>query len=310
MPYEPDPEDLPLIGIDFGGTKIEVAALDTQGVPILRRRRATPTDYASALVAIRELVTEVESQTAAVHQIGVGGPGSISPRTGLLRNSNTLYLNGRSFVRDLEQVLGKAVRYSNDANCLALSEAVDGAAAGARVVFAVIIGTGCGGGIAVDGQLIEGANGIGGEWGHNPLPWLQEAELRESASCWCGQRGCLETWISGSGLQRDFLATTGAALTGEEIMAAARRGELAAVAAFERYLDRLARALASVINLIDPQVIVLGGGMSNVDELYERLPKLILRHVFSDVWGSKLVPAKWGDSSGVRGAARLWQQST
>ncbi|NBO73121.1 MAG: ROK family protein [Gammaproteobacteria bacterium] len=279
---------MPLIGIDFGGTKIEVAALDTQGVPILRRRRATPTDYASALVAIRELVTEVESQTAAVHQIGVGGPGSISPRTGLLRNSNTLYLNGRSFVRDLEQVLGKAVRYSNDANCLALSEAVDGAAAGARVVFAVIIGTGCGGGIAVDGQLIEGANGIGGEWGHNPLPWLQEAELRESASCWCGQRGCLETWISGSGLQRDFLATTGAALTGEEIMAAARRGELAAVA----------------------QVIVLGGGMSNVDELYERLPKLILRHVFSDVWGSKLVPAKWGDSSGVRGAARLWQQST
>ncbi len=309
MSYEPDPKDLPLIGVDFGGSKIEVAALDARGVPIVRRRKATPTDYAAALVAVHALVTEVESQTASVRQIGVGGPGSFSPRTGLLRNSNTLYLNGRPFVQDLERALGKAVRYSNDANCLALSEAVDGAAAGARVVFAVIIGTGCGGGIVVDGQLIEGANGIGGEWGHNPLPWPQETELRESASCWCGQRGCLETWISGSGLRRDFLAATSVALTGEEIMAAARRDDLAAIAAFERYVDRLARALASVVNLIDPQVIVLGGGIANVAELYQRLPALIRRHVFSDVWEAKLVPAKWGDSSGVRGAARLWQQS-
>jgi len=190
-----------------------------------------------------------------------------------------------------------------------LSEAVDGAAAGARVVFAVIIGTGCGGGIVVDGELLEGASGIGGEWGHNPLPWLQESELRESADCWCGQRGCLETWISGSGLQRDFLTATGVALTGEDIMTAARRGDLAAVAAFDRYVDRFARALASVINLIDPHVIVLGGGMANVGELYERLPPLIRRHVFSDVWDSRVVPAKWGDSSGVRGAARLWQRS-
>jgi fructokinase len=302
-------KDLPLIGVDFGGTKIEAAALDAQGVPRVRRRVATPADYPSALAAVRELVSEIEANTAAVEHVGVGGPGSFSPRTGLLRNSNTQYMNGREFVKDLEQILGKAVRYSNDANCLALSEAVDGAAAGARVVFAVIIGTGCGGGIVVDGKLIEGANGIGGEWGHNPLPWPEESELRESASCWCGQRGCLETWISGSGLQRDFLAATGIALTGQEIMAGVRRGESAAVAAFDRYVDRLARALASVINLIDPNVIVVGGGMANIDELYERLPTLIRRHVFSDVWDSRLVRAQWGDSSGVRGAARLWQQS-
>lgn len=309
MSLESDPKVPPLIGVDFGGTKIEVAALDAQGTPVVRRRVATPSDYPSALSVVRELVTEVELQTAPVRQIGVGGPGSFSPRTGLLRNSNTRYLNGRPFVKDLEQILGKAVRYSNDANCLALSEVVDGAAAGARVVFAVIIGTGCGGGIVVDGELLEGASGIGGEWGHNPLPWLQESELRESADCWCGQRGCLETWISGSGLQRDFLTATGVALTGEDIMTAARRGDLAAVAAFDRYVDRFARALASVINLIDPHVIVLGGGMANVGELYERLPPLIRRHVFSDVWDSRVVPAKWGDSSGVRGAARLWQRT-
>jgi len=300
-------EKTPLIGVDFGGTKIEAAALDNHGVPIVRQRCSTPGDYAAALAAVRELVTDVESATAKVQQVGICGPGSVSPRTGLLRNSNTQYLNGKPFIADLARVLGKDVRYSNDANCLALSEAVDGAAAGAEVVFAVIIGTGCGGGIVVNGQLIEGAHGIGGEWGHNPLPWPQEAELREAARCWCGQHGCLETWISGSGLRRDFAVTSGIAATGEEIIAAARCGDPSASMALDRYVDRLARAIASVINLIDPHVIVLGGGMANVDELYLRLPTLIRRHVFSDVWDAKLVRAKWGDSSGVRGAARLWQ---
>ncbi|MBU6379555.1 MAG: ROK family protein [Gammaproteobacteria bacterium] len=295
-----------LIGVDFGGTKIEVAALDADGVPLVRRRAATPDRYERALAVVRDLVEAVEAETAVVSRIGVGGPGSFSPRTGLLRNSNTQYLNGRSFAADLERLLGKAVRYSNDANCLALSEAVDGAAAGARVVFAVIIGTGCGGGVVIDGRLLEGANGIGGEWGHNPLPWPTEAEVRESVHCWCGQRGCQETWISGTGLQRDFAAAAGIRASGEDIIAAARRGETLAVAAFERYTDRLARALASVANLIDPDVIVLGGGMSNVAELGERLPPLIRRHVFSDAWETSVVRAKWGDSSGVRGAARLW----
>lgn len=295
-----------LVGVDFGGTKIEVAALDAAGVPRVRRRIATPDRYDAALAAVHELVAAVEAQTAPVSRIGLGGPGSYSRRTGLLRNSNTQYLNGRPFVADLERTLGKAVLFGNDANCLALSEAVDGAAAGAGVVFAVIIGTGCGGGIVVDGRLLEGANGIGGEWGHNPLPWPTEAEVRESVRCWCGQRGCQETWISGSGLQRDFEAATGVRTTGERIIAAARGGEPAALAAFERYTDRLARALACVVNLLDPDVVVLGGGMSNIDELYERLPPLIRRHVFSDAWETPVVRARWGDSSGVRGAARLW----
>jgi fructokinase len=258
------------------------------------------------LLAVRELVAAVEAETATVSCIGVGGPGSFSPRSGLLRNANTQYLNGRPFAVDLERTLGKRVRYSNDANCLALSEAIDGAGAGAAVVFAVIIGTGCGGGIVVDGRLLEGANGIGGEWGHNPLPWPTETEVREAVTCWCGQRGCQETWISGSGLQRDFAAATGIQVTGEQIVAAARAGERPAVAALERYLDRLARALACVVNLLDPDVVVLGGGMSNVSELYARLPSLIRRHVFADAWNTPILQAKWGDSSGVRGAARLW----
>jgi fructokinase len=295
-----------LVGVDFGGTKIEAAALDAAGVPLVRRRVPTPGDYTAALLAVRELVAAVEAETATVSCIGVGGPGSFSPRSGLLRNANTQYLNGRPFAVDLERTLGKRVRYSNDANCLALSEAIDGAGAGAAVVFAVIIGTGCGGGIVVDGRLLEGANGIGGEWGHNPLPWPTETEVREAVTCWCGQRGCQETWISGSGLQRDFAAATGIQVTGEQIVAAARAGERPAVAALERYLDRLARALACVVNLLDPDVVVLGGGMSNVSELYARLPSLIRRHVFADAWNTPILQAKWGDSSGVRGAARLW----
>ena len=295
-----------MLGVDFGGTKIEAAVLDLAGRPIIRKRVATPRDYGSALEAVRDLVTSIEAETIVFDRLGVGAPGSISPATGLLRNSNTTYLNGRSFAQDLERTLGKRVRMSNDANCLALSEAVDGAAAGGHSVFAVIIGTGCGGGLVINGRLIEGANGIAGEWGHNPLPWPTPDEARQAPRCWCGQISRQETWISGSGLQRDFFETTGVQLSGEDIVAASRRGDPPAVAAFGRYVDRLSRALAVVVNLVDPDVIVLGGGMANVSELYEALPDLIRRYVFSDAWTARIVRAQWGDSSGVRGAARLW----
>ena len=298
------------IGVDFGGTKIEAAALDASGTPLLSRRVATPDNYEAALRAVAELVRTIEAETQnTVSRIGVGAPGSVSPRTGLLRNSNTLYLNGRPFGADLARVLGKAVRTSNDANCLALSEAVDGAAAGARVVFAAILGTGYGGGIVIDGRLLEGANGVGGEWGHNPLPWPDEEECRDAPRCWCGQRGCLETWISGSGLQRDFFVASGRSASGEEIVAAARAGDPSAAAVLDRYIDRLGRALAGVVNLVDPDVIVLGGGMSNVTEIFDYLPMRVRTRVFSDVWESPIRRARWGDSSGVRGAARLWDES-
>ena len=295
-----------MVGVDFGGTKIEAAALDTAGTPILRKRLPTPGDYASALAAVGDLVQAIETETVVVDRIGVGAPGSISPKTGLLRNSNTIYLNGKPFAQDLERSLGKRVRLGNDANCLALSEAVDGAAAGAPIVFAAILGTGCGGGLVVDGKLIHGANGIAGEWGHNPLPWPSAEEVRHAPRCWCGQPGCQEAWISGSGLRRDYFEVTGVSATGEEIVAASRRGEPLAAAALSRYTDRLARSLAAVVNLVDPDAIVLGGGMANVHELYEALPALVRRHVFSDAWATRIVPARWGDSSGVRGAARLW----
>lgn len=294
------------MGVDFGGTKIEVAALDAQGTPVVRRRVVTPDRYELALEAVRDLVREVESEVGVVDRLGVGTPGSVSPKSGLIRNANTIYLNGKPFAHDLAQATGKRIRLSNDANCLALSEAVDGAAAGARSVFAVILGTGCGGGLVINGQLVDGANGLAGEWGHNPLPWPSLDELQHAPLCWCGQRGCQETWISGSGLRRDYFEATGRRSTGEEILRAARGGERAAAEALERYLDRLSRALATVVNLIDPEVFVLGGGMANVDELYSALPTLIRRHVFSDVWSATIVRAKWGDSSGVRGAARLW----
>lgn len=296
----------PLIGIDFGGTKIEAAALDAAGKPLVRIRAATPSTYDDALTTVRDLVARVEAETATVDRIGIGAPGSISPKTGLFRNANTTYLNGRRFGVDLEQALGKAVRVSNDANCLAVSEAIDGAAAGAHVVFAVIIGTGCGGGLAIDGHLIDGAHGIAGEWGHNPLPWLVGDEI-DGPICWCGRKNCLETWISGTGFRRDFQRRGGADLSGQQIIAAARTGDAIANAALDAYLDRLARALASIANVIDPDVFVFGGGMANVAEIYERVPALVRNYVFSDTWEAPLRLARWGDSSGIRGAARLWQ---
>ena len=296
------------LGVDFGGTKIEVAALDGVGNFAARLREPNPGRYDAALEVVRDLVERAEHAAGEAESVGVGAPGSVSPRTGTIRNANSTWLNGRAFREDLECVLNRPVRLANDANCLALSEAMDGAAMGARTCFAAILGTGCGGGVVVDGALMEGANGIGGEWGHICLPWPTADEVPGPA-CWCGQYGCLETWVSGSGLMRDFAAVTGRSMTGEAIVAAARVGDAQALAALDRYVDRLGRGLAMVCNLLDPDVLVLGGGLSNVGELYAALPDAIRRHVFSDVWEARLAPAKWGDSSGVRGAARLWSLS-
>jgi len=293
------------VGVDFGGTKIEAAALSLDGRFLARVRAPNPGAYDAAIATVRDLIAQVEQQAGGRGSIGVGAPGSVSPRTGVMRNANSVWLNGRRFREDLETGLGRPVRLANDANCLALSEAVDGAAAGLKVTFAVIIGTGCGGGLVVDGKLVEGANGLAGEWGHTPLPWAKTYEAPGPA-CWCGRHGCLETWISGTGLRRDHAARTGQDLSGEAIIAAARAGDAEAVVSFDRYLDRLARGLAVICDIVDPDAFVFGGGLSNVGELYERLPGLIEPHVFSGGWRARLAPAHWGDSSGVRGAARLW----
>jgi fructokinase len=288
------------LGVDFGGTKIEAAALDAQGRILARVRAPTPTEYELGLEAVRALVAEAERQAGArVDRVGVGGPGSVSPATGLIRNANSTQLNGRAFPDDLGRLLERPVRYANDANCLAVSEATDGAGAGARVVFAAILGTGCGGGVAVEGHPIEGRNAVAGEWGHSPLPWPEGDEL-PGPLCWCGRRNCLELWISGSGLARD------AGRPAEAVAADARAGEPAAAAALARYRDRLARGLAVICDVIDPDVIVLGGGMSNVDEVYDGLSEAIGRHVFTDVFETPVRKALHGDSSGVRGAAWLW----
>jgi fructokinase len=294
------------IGIDFGGTKVEAAALDASGAYLARVRTPNPGSYDAAIETIRDLIAQVEQQAGGVGTVGIGLPGSISPTTGVMRNSNSTYLNGRTFREDLTTALKRDVRLANDANCLALSEAVDGAAAGAKVAFAIILGTGCGGGLVVDGRLIEGANGIGGEWGHMPLPW-PSLEETPGPQCWCGQRGCLEMWVSGTGLRHDYAQHAGQALSGEAIIDRLRQGEPAAKAAFDRYIDRLGRAVAALCNIVDPDAIVLGGGLSNVAEIYERLPAAIEPRVFSDRWRTRIAPAVWGDASGVRGAARLWE---
>lgn len=286
------------IGVDFGGTKIEAAALDADGRFLARVRVSTPQAYEDRLEVTLQAVSEAERQAGAiVSRVGVGGPGSPSPVTGLMRNSNSTVLNDKPFPADLERVLGRSVRYANDANCLALSEATDGAAAGVGVVFAVIIGTGCGGGIAIDGRPVAGRNLIAGEWGHTPLPWPRPDEL-PGPLCWCGRRNCLELWLSGTGFARD------AGTSAEDAVASGHR------VALDRYIDRLARGLAVVVDLLDPDVIVLGGGMSNIARLYEGLPAAIAPHVFSDVFTTRIVKALHGDSSGVRGAAWLWPLET
>ncbi len=293
------------IGIDFGGTKIEAIGLDADGEVLARKRVPNPGAYDAAIQAVADLIGFIEQDSGRTGSIGMGTPGSISPRTGLMRNSNSVYLNGRPFGDDLETKLQRPVRLANDANCLALSEATDGAAASARAAFAVIIGTGCGGGLVVDGSLVEGVGGVAAEIGHVSLPW-PSADEAPGPKCWCGLNGCLETWVSGSGLQRDHLDRTGQSLDAPAIVAAARAGEAGSSESLDRYVDRLGRALAMVVNLVDPDVFVLGGGMSNVTELYDRLPAMVERYAFSDHWAGQIRPAVWGDASGVRGAARLW----
>jgi fructokinase len=294
------------LGIDLGGTKIELIALDETGRQLLRRRLDTPrNDYEATLRAIAGLVQTAETELKSRGTVGLGTPGAISPATGLLRNSNSVCLNGKPFKRDIEALLKREVRIANDANCFALSEATDGTAAGAEVVFGVIIGTGCGAGVVVRGHLLTGPNAIAGEWGHNPLPWPQSHEL-PGPVCYCGKTGCIETWLSGPGLVRDHVENFGQTLTAAEIVSRAQSGDLDCEASLTRYEERMARALAHVINILDPDVVVLGGGLSNISRLYENVPRLWGRYVFSDSVRTRLAPPRFGDSSGVRGAAWLW----
>jgi fructokinase len=297
------------IGIDLGGTKIEAIALDDKGEELTRVRVATPKDdYRAILGALIELVAEVEKQTGKKGSVGIGMPGTISPATGLVKNANTVALIGHPLDKDLAAALGRPVRLANDANCFALSEASDGAGAGkeaGRVVFGVILGTGVGGGVVVGGHVLTGPNGVAGEWGHNPLPWRSDDE-RPGPDCYCGKAGCVETFLSGPGLARDHRRRTGQDLTGALIAERAEAGNPEALATLERYEERLARALAIVINVLDPDTIVLGGGLSNITRFYEKVPALWGRYVFSDTVRTALVQARHGDSSGVRGAAWLW----
>jgi fructokinase len=304
------------IGVDLGGTKIEGVVLSATepAVELARRRVPTPNTPETIIEAVVDLVRGLEQETASTASVGIGTPGAVSAATGLLDNSNTLCLNGRPLELELSRALGRPIVLENDANCLALSEACDGAGAGERTVFAVILGTGVGGGLVVDGRLVRGRNAIAGEWGHNPLPYPSAWE-RPGMPCYCGHRGCIETWLSGAGLTREYLLTTGHRMTAQEIGERAAVGEPAAKAAVEIYAERLSRALSLVINIVDPDVVVLGGGLSNLRPLYEEVRRLWGRWVFAGRrgtgkntntrLGTLLVPARWGDASGVRGAARL-----
>jgi fructokinase len=300
-------EDRPIrLGIDLGGSKIEIVALDEAGSELVRRRVPTPAgDYRGVIAAVAQLVVRVEREIGAQGSVGIGTPGSISHATGLLRGSNSVCLNGQPIRRDLERALGREIRITNDANCFALSEATDGAAAGAEVVFGVILGTGVGAGIVVRGAVLHGPNAIAGEWGHNPLPWPRDDE-RPGTACFCGRAGCIETFLSGPGLERDHLTVAGEPATAKDIAARAAGGDAACEATLARYEERLARAFAHVINLLDPDVVVLGGGLSNIDRLYASVPALWGPWVFSDRVDTRLVRHRHGDSSGVRGAAWLW----
>lgn len=294
------------VGVDLGGTKIEIIAIDDDGRTLTRRRKPTPiNDYTAILDCVAGLLAEVEACTGRTASVGIATPGAVSPQTGLLKNSNSTVLNDRPLERDLTERLRRPVRLENDANCFALSEAVDGAAFGAEVVFGVILGTGVGGGIVVQRRLLHGRNMIAGEWGHNPLPWMRGDES-PGAACYCGKFGCIETYLSGAGMRREFSA--GVQISAEAIVSAARSGDSQARACLQRYADRLARALASVINVLDPDVVVLGGGLSNIDELYGSVPASLAQYAFSDAIETPVLRAKHGDSSGVRGAAWLWSK--
>ncbi|QGT78671.1 ROK family protein [Guyparkeria halophila] len=294
------------LGVDLGGTKIEVAVLDPDNHIRWREREPTPKgDYAGTVESMAALIERAERECGRADGIGVGTPGTISPRTGLIKNANSVVLNDRPLKADLEARLGREVLMANDANCLALSESADdGAAAGADSVFGVILGTGVGGGLVIDGRVLVGRNAIAGEWGHNPLPWA-EGDESPGPACWCGLNGCIEQWLSGPAFERDHAERSGESLTGAAIVARALDGDEVANASLLRYERRLARALAHVINLFDPDVIVLGGGMSNVDRLYQNVPRQWDEFVFSDPITTRLVPPRFGDSSGVRGAAFL-----
>jgi fructokinase len=299
------------IGIDLGGTKTEIAALDeASGSEIYRRRVGTERTYEGVVRGIRDLVQSAEEELGREGTVGVGIPGTISKDSGLVKNANSTWINGMPLDRDLSTALAREVRLENDANCFAISEARDGAGAGASVVFGVILGTGTGAGIVVNGRCLKGANDIGGEWGHNPLPWPRVLENgedeRPGRRCYCGKTGCIETWISGPGFERDHFQATAEKRTAEEIAAAAAAGETRAQAALTRYVDRLARGLAHVINIVDPDVIVLGGGMGKITTLYDAIPLGWGRYVFSDTVRTQLRQPAHGDSSGVRGAAWLW----
>jgi fructokinase len=297
------------IGIDLGGTKIEALAIDEHGEELIRHRVDTPRDdYEGTVAAMVALVHLLESKTGRTGTVGAGIPGSISEKTGLVKNANSTWLNGRALDKDLSASLGREVRIANDANCLAVSEATDGAAAGKHVVFGVILGTGCGGGVAIDGRVHAGPNGTGGEWGHNPLPWPMDEE-NPGPLCYCGKRGCMEMWVSGTGMARDYQEVTGNRRTAREIIAAFDAGEADAVKIVDRLEDRLARGMATVINILDPDVFVLGGGLSLTQHLYESLPKLLPKYVFGGEADTPILQARFGDSSGVRGAAWLWPSS-
>ena len=305
------------IGIDLGGTKIEGVALDDGGAELARVRVATPkNDYPGTVKALVDIVADLERRVGGVRAereqttVGVGIPGTVVQSTGLVKNANSTWLNGQPFQRDVSDALGRPVRMANDANCLAVSEATDGAAAGAELVFAVILGTGCGGGVAVNGRVHVGPNGVSGEWGHNPLPWATEDEL-PGPRCYCGKHGCIETWISGTGLARDHGTRnppdSGRPMTGPEIVAAAQAGDPAAEASISRLEERIGRSLASVVHVLDPDVIVIGGGLSNLDRLYKNVPPLIAQNLFGGgELATPILKAKHGDASGVRGAAWLW----
>jgi len=294
------------IGVDLGGTKIEFVALKRDGTELHRNRIATPRhEYDGTVRAIGDGVKEIEKKLGRTASVGVGIPGTISTKTGVVKNANSLWLNGKPFDKDLGNALQREVRCANDANCLAVSEATDGSGAGKHIVFAVILGTGCGGGVAVDGRVHSGLNGVAGEWGHNTLPWMRADEFPGSP-CYCGKNGCIETFVSGTGLENDYEHATKTSLHGPEIIARSGSGEPAALAALERFEDRLARALAGVVNLLDPDVIVMGGGASQIPRLYKNVPGLIREHVFGKEADTPVLPAKHGDASGVRGAAWLW----
>ena len=293
------------IGIDLGGTKIEVLLLDAHGTEQFRQRLPTPQgQYAATLHTIKTLVDAAENVAGGQCSVGVGMPGAISPATGLMKNANSVVLNGKPLHTDLSHLLQRAIRMENDANCFALSEATDGAATGASVVFGVIIGTGTGAGIVVNGQVLGGANAIGGEWGHNPLPWPDMHEL-PGAACYCGKHGCIETWLSGTGFAAHYRLLHGESVTAATLVERATHGDERAETALQAYEERMAKSLAHVINILDPNVIVLGGGMSNIARLYQNVPARWGKYVFSDYVTTRLLPPRYGDSSGVRGAAWL-----